>query len=170
MDSIDWLLLGSRWVHVSAAIVAIGGAAFTRWALMPAARAALSDEQHQRLREALRRRWARIVYVCIAFLLVTGAINFLILALPPKIEPMPYHAIFGVKFLAALGVFFLASALVGRAPGLEALRHARAKWLSVVLVLAAVIVLLSGVLSQVRQQQAGRVRATEATPSVTGSP
>ncbi len=169
MDGIDWLLLGSRWAHVSAAIVAIGGAAFTRWALMPAARAALSDEQHQQLREASRARWSRIVYVCIALLLVTGAINFLILALPPKIEPMPYHAIFGVKFLAALGVFFLASALVGRAPGLEALRHARAKWLSVILVLAAVIVLLSGVLSQVRQQQVGRSRAAQTTPTVTYS-
>jgi len=121
-----------------------------RFALMPAAKSTLSDEAHAQLREALRARWFIIVQVCIATLLVTGGINFVLLALLPKVEPMPYHAIFGVKFLAALGVFFIASVLVGKGQGFAAMRANRAKWLSVLLSLAALIIVLSGILHSVR--------------------
>jgi hypothetical protein len=146
----DIVLLITRWLHISAAIVAIGGAFFMRVALMPAAAAALDDATHAKLREGLRARWFIIVQTCIAMLLVTGGINFVLLALPPKIHPLPYHPIFGLKFLAALGVFFIASLLVGRGQGLAAMRANRAKWLTVLLVLAGVIVALSGVLNRVR--------------------
>jgi len=150
MDDLNYVLLASRWLHIAAAIVAIGGAAFMRFALIPAARATVPDDAHQRLREALRARWSKVVMACIALLLITGFYNFVVLAMPPKVNPVPYHPIFGLKFLAALGVFFIASALVGRSPGLEKMRSDRAKWLSRLLILAGVIVLLSGVLMQIR--------------------
>lgn len=150
MDDLNYVLLASRWLHLAAAIVAIGGAAFMRFALIPAATAALSDEAHQKLREALRARWSKVVMTSIALLLITGFYNFVVLAMPPKVDPVPYHPIFGLKFFAALGVFFIASALVGRSPGLEKMRAARAKWLSRLLVLAGIIVLISGVLMQIR--------------------
>jgi len=153
LAEIDFLLLISRWVHLAAAIVALGGVAFSRWALMPAAAATLTDDAHEQLREAVRTRWARLVHACIALLLLTGAINFVWLAMPPKIEPMPYHAIFGVKFLAALGVFFVAAVLVGRGPRLAKMRQNRATWLGVLLALGALIVLLSGVLNQIRSSE-----------------
>lgn len=140
-------------MHIASAIVALGGAAFTLFALMPAAKATLTDEIHERLREALRTRWAKFVHLCIALLLITGSVNFAILAIPPKIHPIPYHPIFGVKFLAALGVFFIASILVGRSPGFLSLRRQRAKWLTILLVLGAIIVFISGVLQQVRLGQ-----------------
>ena len=151
---IGFILVILRWLHICAAIVAIGGAFFMRVALMPAAKATLDDATHDKLREALRTRWARIVHTCIAILLVTGGFNFVMLALPPKVEPMPYHAIFGVKFLAAMGVFFVASVLVGRGEGTAKMRANRAKWLTVLLVLAGIIVALSGVLHRVRTTQA----------------
>jgi hypothetical protein len=146
----DYVLLLSRWFHLAAAIVAIGGAAYARWAVLPAAQEVLDDAARARLHEAVRRRWLRVVLGCIAVLLVTGGINFVTLAMPPKIDPIPYHPIFGVKFLAALLIFFVASALVGRSPGLEAIRRHRAKSLNIILATAAVIILLSGVLSQIR--------------------
>jgi hypothetical protein len=150
---VNVLLLVSRWFHLAAAIIAVGGAFYALFALMPAAKATLTDDVHERLREAIRARWARVVHACVAILFLTGAINFVILAIPPKIEPMPYHAIFGGKFLAALAVFFLAEALVSRGPGFAKIRGRRAKWLAVLLSLAALIVLLSGVLNQVRTAQ-----------------
>lgn len=150
MEQMDWVLLISRWLHIAAAIIAIGGAFFVRAALQPSANETLSDADHAKLREAIRTRWAKVVGACIAVLLLTGGFNFVKLALPPKISPMPYHAIFGVKLLAALVVFFIASALAGRAPGFAKLRERSRTWLGVLLVLAAVIVALSGVLSQVR--------------------
>ena len=146
----DAVLLVSRWFHIAAAIIAVGGAAFTLIALIPAAKATLTDDVHERLREAIRSRWSKFVHACVAILLITGSINFVILAIPPKIEPMPYHAIFGVKLLAAFAVFFIAEALVSRSPGFAKIRQQRAKWLAILLSLAAIIVLLSGVLSQVR--------------------
>lgn len=150
MENIDFVVLLSRWIHIMAAIVAIGGVAFQRFALLPSAMQVLSDEQHQELREAIRRRWAKVVHGSIVVLLATGALNFVLLAMPPKVEPMPYHGIFGVKFFAAMGIFFLASALSGRSPGFAHFREKSGKWLSVMLVLAAVVVFLSGILNQIR--------------------
>lgn len=150
MADVDYVLLISRWVHIVSAIVAIGGAAFSRFALQPGAQEALDDAQHARLREAVRARWSKFVHICITLLLITGVINFVILAIQPKIEPMPYHAIFTIKVLAALGVFFLGSALAGRSSAFAKLRQDSRKWLGVLLVLAFLIVLLSGLMSQVR--------------------
>jgi hypothetical protein len=124
-----------------------------RFALLPAAKATLTDDVHERLREAIRARWARVIHASIALLLITGSINFVILALPPKIHPIPYHPIFGVKFLAALGVFFIAEALVSRGPGFASIRANRAKWLNILLALGGLIVLLSGILNQIRTAQ-----------------
>ena len=124
-----------------------------RFALLPAAKAALTDDVHERLREAVRARWAKFVHATVALLLLTGSINFAILAIPPKINPIPYHPIFGVKLLAAFTVFFIAEALMSRGPGFATIRANRAKWLGVLLTLGGLIVLLSGVLNQVRTSQ-----------------
>ncbi|MEK7756433.1 MAG: hypothetical protein AAB385_04400, partial [Planctomycetota bacterium] len=105
------------------------------------------------LREAVRARWAKFVHASIALLLITGAINFAILALPPKIKALPYHPIFGVKLLAAFAVFFIASALMSRGPGFAGIRAKRAKWLGILLALGGIIVLLSGILNQIRTAQ-----------------
>jgi predicted membrane channel-forming protein YqfA (hemolysin III family) len=167
VDGIDYVLLVSRWLHLGSAIVAIGGAVFMRYALMPAASATLDDATHERLREAVRKRWAMFVHAGITILLLTGALNFLLLALPPKIKPMPYHAIFGVKFLAAMGVFFIAGVLVSRGQGLAKMRAERAKWLTVLIALGAFIVLVSGVLNQVRTRQ---MQARSVAPATSISP
>ncbi|MEK7710938.1 MAG: hypothetical protein AAB341_03490 [Planctomycetota bacterium] len=167
LDGIDYVLLISRWLHLGSAIVAIGGTVFMRFALMPAASETLDDATHERLREAMRKRWAMFVHASIAILFLTGALNFLLMALPPKIKPMPYHAIFGVKFFAAMGVFFIASVLVGRGRGLAKMRAERAKWLTVLIALGAFIVLVSGVLNQVRTRQ---MQARSVAPATSISP
>ena len=84
-SGLDVVLLISRWLHIAAAIVALGGAFFSRVALMRAAAETLSAEAHEQLREAVRRRWAPLVHASIAILLVTGGYNFVVMALPPKI-------------------------------------------------------------------------------------
>ncbi len=163
MENINLALLVSRWIHIGAAIVAIGGMTFLRFVLLPSAKGVLNSDAHERLREAVRARWARLVHACIALLLLTGTFNFVMLALLPKIDPIPYHAIFGVKLLAALLVFFVSFALTGRSPGFAKMRQSSGKWLSITVALAALIVLLSGVLSQVRTTVAAKV------PPATGS-
>jgi hypothetical protein len=61
-------------------------------------------------------------------------------------RPTAYWLLFAVKFFAALGVFFLASALVGRSPAFATLRNQPRRWLGLIVLLAAVIVLLSGLM------------------------
>ncbi len=166
MDNINVILLVSRWFHIVAAIVTVGGAAYLRFALLPSAAQTLEEETHKRLREALRARWARVVHASIALLLLTGAINFVILTTPAKIDPMPYHAIFGVKFLTALLLFVIATALVGRSQAFAKVRRRNRAWLNALLVLAGVIVLLSGLLGQIRAaHQASSDRPTPAATS-----
>jgi len=153
MYDIDIVLLLSRWIHISAAIVAIGGAAYQRFALLPGTGEALDDAARDRLGESVRRRWSKVVAGSIGVLLLTGFLNFALVAVPPKVYAIPYHPVFGVKLLAALTIFFLASVLAGRSPGFAAMRKNGAKWLSVILGLGVLIVLLSGLLSQIRQHQ-----------------
>ena len=162
---LDLVLLVSRWTHIASAIVAIGGAMFLRFVLVPSAERQLTDEDHERLRDAVRVRWARVVHICIALLLVSGSYNFFALAIRPSIEPMPYHAIFVIKLLAALVLFLVSAALVGTAPGFSKMRQRSRRWQSFILLLAALIVLLSGMLGQVRTrpgtQSAPSIRAIE---------
>jgi uncharacterized membrane protein len=145
--SVDWFVgVGSRWGHVLAAVVAVGGLLFLRLVLMPSAKETLSDTEHHALREAIRRRWQKVVLACIALLLVTGFYNFFTISLA-KAEVAPaYHMLFGLKFLAALGVFFLASVLTGRARGFAGMRAAPGRWLAVAAALAVAVILISGVL------------------------
>ena len=170
MDDLQWGLWLSRWLHIGAAMLTVGGAAFMRLALLPAAGSVLGDEEHQRLREAVRRRWARVVHVCIAILLVTGGVNFVTLVLTPGVEPMPYHALFGVKFLAALGLFMITSLLLGKGPASSGIRKAASRWLTIALVLAAGIVLISGLLLQIRTGAGSSLEARTPLPEATPSP
>ena len=150
MESIDILTLASKWAHIGAVILAIGGAGFQFLVLRPASNAVLDAEEHARLRDAIRARWSRIVFGCIFVLLLTGFANFYFLVLAPKIPAKPYHWLFGPKVLAAFVVFFIASALAGRSPGLAKMRARSSTWLGLLLVIAAGIVLVSGMLSQIR--------------------
>ena len=44
---------------------------------------------------------------------------------------MPYHAIFSVKLLAAIAVFFIAVVMVGRGQGFHGMHARRRAWLTV---------------------------------------
>jgi len=157
MQGVDVVTLVLRWIHIVSAMAAIGGAIFMYVAYVPASET-LEESTRQSLREETRKRWAMFVHGAIGLLLITGGINFVRLAILPKIDPMPYHAIFGVKLLLALVVFFMATALVGRSPAFAKVRQNPRSWLAGVVLLGIVIVLLSGVLNQVR------VNGAKATP------
>ncbi len=150
MELVSVLAVLSRWVHLLSVIVAIGGAIFMRFGLMPAADAVLSAETRDRLRSRIMARWKTFVHVSVALLIVTGAFNFY-MSVRDGVEPMPYHAVFGVKLIMALAVFFFAIALTGSSPGFAKLREQSKKWTSVLIGLAVVIIMLSGVLKPIHQ-------------------
>lgn len=136
----------SRWAHILAAIVMLGGSLFMRFVLMPSVAETYGHEGHQRLRPVLMRRWRRVVHVCIALFLVSGFYNYLVVTAPRHTGQPLYHALFGVKFLLALAVFFLASVLVSGRDRPSAIRANARLWLAVAAALGTAAVLIGGVM------------------------
>ena len=161
----DWLAIVFRWLHMLAAITAVGGTFFMRFALVPSV-PVLSDDQRKALHEQVRSRWVKFVMGAILFLLVSGFYNFFrrLNTLPADYKGL-YHALFGVKFLLALTIFFIASALMGRAAALAGIRQKAKFWLTVNVVLAVIVVCLSGVLRFVPTGAAGPSQTSQQAPS-----
>jgi uncharacterized membrane protein len=141
MDSDQIIDLLSRWVHVGAAIVLLGGSTFLRFVLMPSVQQ-LPEAEHQKLRQGVLGRWKRFVMFGILLLLLTGGYNYYL----REGKTSQYHMLMGIKMLLALGVFFLGSALTGRSEGLAAIRRDPRKWLTVLIILASVVVAIAGFL------------------------
>lgn len=139
------LLVVTRVVHVGSAIVVVGGTAFFRYVLMPAADQSLNPGDHDRLRAEMLGKWRKVVHRSIILFLISGFINYF-RAMPDHRGDAFYHAIVGSKIILAFVVFFVSMALVGQSPRLEFIRASRAKWLSINLLLAFVIIVMSGIL------------------------
>ncbi len=145
MQPLDILAIVVRWIHLLSVVVAIGGTIFMRFVLMPSAQAALTPELRTELHANLVARWKRVVHVCIALLIITGSFNFY-MTFHDGVKPIPYHPIFGLKLLLAFSIFFLASALTGSSPGFAGIRQNRKKWSAVLIALAVLAIMVSGVL------------------------
>jgi uncharacterized membrane protein len=150
----NWLSLTLRWFHLVAAMIVVGGTIFLRFALIGAV-VELADEQRKALVERIRSNWAKLVHAAIAFLLISGIWNFVRFVNEYKTPEWEawrlaysalYQFVFGAKFVLALIVFFIASALAGRSNFTRKFRDDAKWWLSVNLVLMLIIVGLSGVL------------------------
>ncbi len=135
----------SRWLHVGAAIAAIGGMFFMRAVLMPSAEAALSDDAQTALRDQVLARWKKVVHASIGLLIVSGVYNYIRAFTLHADQPL-YHALAGTKIILAVMVFVLAMGLVGRSDAFAALRKNRKKWTTITLTLGVLVVLLGGVL------------------------
>ncbi|MGV3485829.1 MAG: hypothetical protein ACO1RT_15535 [Planctomycetaceae bacterium] len=163
----DLILVVSRIVHVSTAITLVGGTLFMLCVLMPSAKR-LSDEAHQTLSVEVMGRWKRFVHIGILLFLISGFYNFFQALADHKGDGL-YHGLMGTKILLALGMFFIASALVGRSARLQSLRDNKAFWLKVMVVLAIAIVCISGFV-KVRgpnpQLATPASRSAELTPAV----
>jgi uncharacterized membrane protein len=139
-----------RWMHIFAALAAVGGMVFQRVALVPAV-AELPEEFRLRLHVAVRSRWARVVQGAILFLLVSGLVNFVGIVRNYELARY-YHALFGVKFLVAFGIFFISSMLTGRSETAQRFQKNARYWLTVNLLLAVIVVGISGILKTAPKQ------------------
>jgi len=153
MDPWFWLQVVSRIAHVLTAVALLGGSLFSLCVLLPSAKG-LDESAHRHLAEGVARRWKWIVHLAIALLLVSGFYNYM-LALSVHRGDSLYHALLGTKMLLALGTLFLAAALVGRSPGLQGIRDARQRWTAIAVLLACIVVAISGFV---------KVRGTPSTP------
>lgn len=141
------LFTTTRVLHIATAIVLVGGTFFVRFVLLPAATANLADDVHTKLRAAITATWKKFVHLGIGLFVVTGAANYyrVLAAGTHKGDPL-YNALLGIKILLALAVFFIAEALVGKSAAFEGMRRNSRRWLMINLLLAGVIVAMSGFL------------------------
>ena len=154
MDPSFLVAVVSRWVHVGTAVVLIGGLTALRFVVAPALAgntAAMED---------IRQRWKKFVHAGIALFLISGFVNYG-LAFSTHDGDGLYHGLVGTKMILAFITFYISSALVGRSARTQKFRDQSAKWKTVVLVLAAVIIAMSGFV-KVRDN---RKAAASSTPS-----
>lgn len=147
-----------RAIHLVAAMLAVGALVFQRVALRPA----LDEGGSPELAEAVRRRWAPWVHGTILVLLATGFWRFFTVGMA-KAEGVPgYHMLVGIKILAAFGVFFVASALIGTGSALARFRAAGRRTLTIGILLALVVIAISLHLREIQPASAGAATADPA--------
>lgn len=134
----------SRIVHVSTAITLVGGSLFMAIALVPSLDV-LQSEQRSAFVMSVRNLWKRYVHGGIALFLLSGFYNYF-RAIPNHKGDGLYHALLGTKMLLAFVIFFLASVMVGRSARFDSWRQNPSKVLRAMIILAAIIVAVSGFL------------------------
>ncbi|HUY89521.1 MAG TPA: hypothetical protein VMV10_12370 [Pirellulales bacterium] len=159
LAQLDWIAIVSRWAHILAAITAVGGTIFMRTALLPSV-GVLPDEERKKLHNGVRSRWVKFVMAAILFLLVSGIYNIIMKEKQLKTvedgAKSLYHMLFGVKFLLACVIFFLASVLSGRSPAFAKMRENARMWLTLNMILALIVVCISGVLRAIPLKEAAQ--------------
>ena len=142
MEALD---IVSRVVHVATAIVVLGGSIFMRFVLMPAA-TQLPEEEQQALRGRITGTWKVVVMIGIVLFLASGFYNYLVVSLPEHRGDTLYNALMGIKILLAFSIFFLASALTGRAVAFDRIRQNEKLWLGITILLGVLVVVIAGYL------------------------
>lgn len=171
---LDYFGILMRWLHILPALAMVGGTLYMRLAVVPATQS-LADDQRKSVTEILRSRWAWIVHISILCLLLSGVINLMrIVSGTALANPGLYHSLFGVKFLMALTIFFIASVLMGTSSLAEKFRQNAKRWLSINLTLAVLVVCISGVLRAIDKspkpaEPESRLRHANSGPSVAGT-
>jgi len=149
-----WFVFALRWFHLIAAMILVGGTIFMRFALVPSV-GALSDDERKALHQQVRSRWSKLVMASIAFLLISGFVNYAIFLSTIHSEGWEqwrshcnglYQAAFGVKFLLAMAMFFIASAVSGTSESMKQFRQNAKLWLTVNVILALAVVALAGIM------------------------
>jgi len=111
----------SRWLHLAAAAVAVGGLVYARFVFSPALEVLGEDERASVLAK-LSARLRPLAMIVIIVLVVSGSYN-LLRVLEGGVEAT-YHMAFGVKFLLATHVFAMLY-LVALPPSGDAARDAK---------------------------------------------
>ncbi len=132
-----------QWVHLSAAVLGVGGIAFLHIILLPSGRALSPDHRDAFLKTVMAKfRW--VSWSAIALLFLSGLYN---------VKQSYWEAPWGrawtlltIKIVMALFVFTIALALSLPFKFLDWFRSRRQMWLAIALTLAMIVILISAYL------------------------
>ncbi len=165
MEPVEFLPLLSRWLHILASLLLVGGTSFLRFIILPTAPSAGGNEE---FRESLRKRWSKLVAGSILFLLVSGLYNSAIKSIDYQLDSV-YLTLLTGKILLALFVFFVVSVLAGRSGLAVRFRQREARWYDLALLAMLLIVLMAGYMKMSPQPLKIRDEGEEKLAAVVGS-
>jgi uncharacterized membrane protein len=145
VDSMYWIMLLSRILHILGAIILVGGLFYLRFVVSPVDVPAGTGPADQ-LFGGRRAAWAKMVGIATALLLIPGIWNYVQVIQQNERMPSPYHALAGIKILVGFALFALAALLAGRTAAADAIRQKWRLWLNVCIALGLVAIILGSVL------------------------
>lgn len=131
----------SRWLHIAAAAVAVGGLAYARFVVFPSLQI-LNEDVRAMLSAQFSARLKPIALSAIVALFLSGAYN-LYRVLDRGIVDTSYHIVFGIKFLLAFHLFAMLF-LLSAPPSGDAARDARRPRLMFGAVMSGLVILALG--------------------------
>ncbi len=132
----------AQWVHVSAAVIGVGGMAFMLFILFPSV-GILSQEQRDGLLKIVLGRFRWVAWSVIFLLLASGLYNVKLVWLVPW---GPYWKFLTIKIVLALVIFAIVLCLTIPLGIFNWFRQRRNLWLSIAFSLAMVVILISAYL------------------------
>ena len=132
-----------QWIHLVAAVIAVGGMVFVLFILMPSLGVLGEDQRALLTKKVLGRfRWASWG----AILLLIGSGLYGVRVRAWEAPWGPYWKLLTLKIFMALVVFVIILLLTLPIPALEPFRAKRRKWLSIALGVALGVILISAYL------------------------
>ena len=131
-----------QWVHVSSAVVGVGGMAFLLFILFPSVHV-LNEEHRGTLLKAVLGRFRWVTWSVIVLLVASGLYNVKLVWLVPW---GPYWMLLTAKIILAFVVFAIVLSLTIPLGIFERFRQRRSVWLSIAFGLAMAVILISAYL------------------------
>lgn len=137
----DPVSLALRLLHILPAVFLAGGI-FFMWSSLHPGLASVDDTTRKSVDAAVRSKWAKIVMICSALLLVSGLINAVrnIMAFE---YATPYHLFVTAKLVLAFAIMFITARLGGRSQSAEKFREKAGTWLSVNALLVVILIVIA---------------------------
>ena len=132
----------AQWVHVSAAVIGVGGMAFMLFVLFPST-GVLADEQRDGLLKAVMGRFRWVSWSVIFLLIASGLYNIKLVWLVPW---GPYWKFLTIKIALAAVIFLIIFCLTIPLGIFNGFRRQRGLWLSIAFTLAMAVILISAYL------------------------
>ncbi len=140
--------LASRILHVGSAAVLVGGLFYLRLVVAP--QIAKGETSAEQVFGTRRRAWGLAVMATTVLLLATGFYNlFMVIIWPNESLPPLYHMLFGMKFLLALVLFFVAAAIGGKSGMASKFRGSLGLLLNLSIAVALAILVLAAVMRSI---------------------
>lgn len=138
MDPVSLVL---RLLHILPAVLLAGGILFMWSSLLPGL-SGVDDATRKVVMDGVRGRWAKVVMVCSALLLVTGLINA-VRNIKEFDYATPYDIFVTLKLVLALVVMFISARLSGRSASAEKFREKLPFWMTVNTALVLVLIFIA---------------------------